>query len=265
MTSKQYLIGTCLGCKKCLYCGSELSIRKKSCLCDKTVKPSKDNRTAQVKVAFSRILKPNLSPKQLEFIQESVIRFGYSLDLNTAFKFSFCSACNSAFQRKKHIPTTPTSTSTLDRSSSEPANDFDEPDDKYELDTDEKLEELSISFNLTVKPSTGPALPSKWVEIEASSLDDILADIHYYIGKLTGNEEIMHSDYLVSFKPEKAVGAGTQLVDLQDYKKFLLDYKRLVDKKKNMMIVVLLKEKKKKKQKIMIIYLLIINSLCKFM
>src|SRR5581483_7551886 len=189
MASKQYLIGTCLGRKKCLYCGSELSIRKKSCSCDKTVKPSRGNRTDQVKVAFSRNSKPDLPPRQLEFIQERVNRFGYSLDLNTAFKFSFCPACNSAFQRKKHIPTTPTptSTSTLNRSSSEPGNDFDEPEDKYELDIDEKSEELIISFNLTVKPSTGPALPSKWVEIEVSSLDDILADIHYYVGKLTGN------------------------------------------------------------------------------
>ncbi len=78
---KQYLIGTCLGCKKCLYCGTELSIRKKACSCDKTVKPSKKNRTDKVKVAYPRISSPDLSPEPLKYIQESITRFGYSLNL----------------------------------------------------------------------------------------------------------------------------------------------------------------------------------------
>ena len=94
------------------------------------------------------------------------------------------------------------------------------------------------------------------MEVEVSSINDILADIHHHIGKLTGNEDIMHSDYLVSFKPEKSIGVGAQLVDIQDYKKFLSDYKKLLDKKKNMVILVSLKKEKKQKRKVRIIYLL---------
>ena len=75
------------------------------------------------------------------------------------------------------------------------------------------------------------------MEIKASSLDDILADVHYYIGKLTKDKEIMHSDYLVSYKSEKAAGVGAQLADVQDYKKFLLDYKKLSETKKNMTMI----------------------------
>jgi hypothetical protein len=56
---------------------------------------------------------------------------------------------------------------------------------------------------LTIKSSTDPTLPSKWVEIEASSLDDILACVHQYVVILTGDKEIMHSDYLVSYKLEE--------------------------------------------------------------
>ena len=56
---------------------------------------------------------------------------------------------------------------------------------------------------MIVKPFTDPSLPSKWLEIEVLSLDDILADVYYYVGKLTGDKDIMNSDYLVSFKPEK--------------------------------------------------------------
>ena len=94
------------------------------------------------------------------------------------------------------------------------------------------------------------------VKVEASSLDDILADIHHYVGKLTGDREIMHSDYLVSFKPEKSGGVGAQLEDIQDYKKFLSDYKRLVDKKKNVSIIVSLKKKKQKRKVTCFLFLL---------
>ncbi|CAB4419403.1 unnamed protein product [Rhizophagus irregularis] len=70
-------------------------------------------------------------------------------------------------------------------------------DGNYELEISEKSEAVQIiSFNLTIKSSTDPTLPSKWVEIEASSLDDILACVHQYVVILTGDKEIMHSDYL---------------------------------------------------------------------
>ncbi|RGB22652.1 hypothetical protein C1646_775749 [Rhizophagus diaphanus] len=83
------------------------------------------------------------------------------------------------------------------------------------------------------------------MEIEVLSLDDILVDVHRYIKKLTGDDEIMHSDYLIIFKPEKIAGSEVQLVDMQDYKKFLSDYKKLSDGKKNMIIMVSLKKKEK--------------------
>jgi hypothetical protein len=255
MTLTEYLIGTCLGCKKCLYCGDALSIRKRMCSCDKTIKPNKNNRTDQVKIAFPRISTPNLPLKQFEYIQEKVTQFNYSLDLSKKFKFTFCTACNSVFQRKKKFSAKCEVESNKNNSKNITSNnnsiDLDEFDDKYEPETSEKSEaEQTLSFNLIIKSATGPTLPSKWLEIEASSLDDILADVHFYVGKLTGDEKIMHSDYLVSFKPEKSAGVGAQLVDLQDYKKFLSDYKKLSDKKRNMVIVVSLqKEKKEKKQK----------------
>ena len=187
MASKEYLISTCLGCKKCLYCGIELSIKKKMCVCNKTIKPSIKNRTEQVKIAFSRISKPNLPLKQLEYIQESITRFDYSLDLSKTFKFSFCPACNSAFQRRKSNNILELSTLNSEfnsnRNNSENSEssynniDLDEPESEMNEKSD--IEQV-IAFNLIIKPYTGLALPSKWVEIGVSSLDDILADIHFY-------------------------------------------------------------------------------------
>ncbi|CAG8621213.1 27423_t:CDS:2 [Dentiscutata erythropus] len=37
-----YQIGTCYGCQKCLYCGII-----EDCECDKTIKPTKKNRTEE--------------------------------------------------------------------------------------------------------------------------------------------------------------------------------------------------------------------------
>ena len=83
------------------------------------------------------------------------------------------------------------------------------------------------------------------MKIEVLSIDNILADVYHHIRKLTGDKDIMHTDYLVSFKPKKSIGVEAQLVDIQNYKKFLLDYKKLLDKKKNMVILVSLKKEKK--------------------
>ena len=101
----EYLIGTCLGCKKCLYCGDKLSIRKRMCSCDKTIKPGKSNWTDKVKTVYPQVSTPQLSHKQLEYIQESVTQFNYSLDLNKNFHFTLCTACNSVFQRKRNSST----------------------------------------------------------------------------------------------------------------------------------------------------------------
>ncbi|CAG8755529.1 2489_t:CDS:2, partial [Rhizophagus irregularis] len=124
-------------------------------------------------------------------------------------------------------------------------------DNDLDNDNTTKIDEAEqvIAFNLVIKPSSGSILPSKWIEIKASSLDDIFAEVHYYIGKLIDSKEIVYSDYSITFKPEKTAGVGVGLIDIQDYKKFLLDYKKLLEAKKNRTIVVSMKKKEKQKQK----------------
>lgn len=235
----QYLIRTCLSCKKCLYCGVELSMRKRTCSCDKSIKPSKGNRNDKVKAAFPRVSSPDLKSGPLKFIREKVVKFGYTLDLNATFSFSLCSTCNSNYQRIRTNP----------NSYSERTLVIDSSDDDLENSDIDVSDEMvqDISFNLVIKPVKGSALPSKWVEIkEVTCLNDVLADIHHHTIKLSGDGETIHSDYVVTFKSEKAVGAGARLDDIQDYKKFLLDYKRLLDAKKNMTIIVSMRKKKRK-------------------
>jgi hypothetical protein len=142
----EYLIGTCLGCKKCLYCGIELSTRKKTCLCNKTIKPSKKNRTERVKVAYPRVSTPNLPPKQLEYLQESISQFGYSLDTNTKFNFTLCSLCHSVFQRRKSTPIL----KNIDSKENNLVNN--ELINECEIFDLEETVQI-ISFNLVIKPS----------------------------------------------------------------------------------------------------------------
>ncbi|RGB21730.1 hypothetical protein C1646_777387 [Rhizophagus diaphanus] len=151
----EYLIGTCLGCKKCLYCGNEL-----------------------IKVAYFRVSTPNLPSKQLEYIQESISQFSYSLDTNIKFNFTFCSSYNNAFQRRKSTP----NLKKIDSNENNLVNN--ELINEYETINLEEIMQ-TISFNLVIKPFNSAVLPSKWMEIEVLSLDDILIDVHHYIKKLT--------------------------------------------------------------------------------
>ncbi|PKC06961.1 hypothetical protein RhiirA5_418846 [Rhizophagus irregularis] len=157
------------------------------------------------------------------------------------YLISTCLDCKNVFiclQRKKSTP----NLKKIDSNENNLANN--ELINEYETINLEEIVQ-TISFNLVIKPFNSAALPSKWMEIEVLSLDDILVDVHHYVKKLIGDDEIIHLDYLITFKPEKIAVFGTQLVDMQDYKKFFSDYKKLSDGKKNMTIMVSLKKKKK--------------------
>ncbi|CAG8721029.1 516_t:CDS:2, partial [Racocetra persica] len=61
-TKLKYRRGTCFSCRKCLYCGIDL--QQQRCNCNLSDVPHKDNRTAAVKYAFTRVFKPNWIKEQ---------------------------------------------------------------------------------------------------------------------------------------------------------------------------------------------------------
>ncbi len=85
---------------KCMYCA------KTDCNCDKSVKPSKKNRTTTVKYFRSCIhyLDSNDNNNNDEVytkkVLESVEKFGYKVDLNKTFYYTLCSSCNSKAYRE---------------------------------------------------------------------------------------------------------------------------------------------------------------------
>ena len=289
---KMYKIGVCFGCQKCLYCGIDLKIE--TCNCKKTVKPSRKNWTDLVKHAYSRVFDPTSNSNQFEFIKIKNESFSYGYDLAKSFQFSFCSTCNSSYQRlankkpkssnnssqktltSKNISqlsketeiidleaisseishgTTSTSNSLSFHNESKHSNSETEDENNSEL-------EIEINYKLSIKQADGTFLPAKNYSVTISELDEFLLAIQNNITVLLQDNEINANDYSVSFKSEKAQGAGTLLVDMHDFENFKSEYIKIATTKRTMLIFITMKKKEKlvinTKRKKKVIYIIII-------
>jgi hypothetical protein len=254
----KYKRGTCFGCRKCLYCGVDL--QQQRCNCDVTKPPTRKNRTANVKFAFTRIFNPdNWMKVQISFIQEKVLKYNYSLDLKKPFNLSLCSRCNNNLSRL--VPTKvkkqkiSKSTSDLeeikDLTTSKAPETLESEEDTNSTDSDFEYE---FQYGVFIKLN-GKLQPAKWYKVTVSEIDEFLAEIHVNVVALTQDESIEACDYNVTFKSEKSSGAGTQLADAQDFKRFCSEYCKLSQKNVNMGIFITIKSQdlnKKKRKKVFI-------------
>jgi hypothetical protein len=279
----RYKRGTCFGCQKCLYCGVDLQQQK--CKCKTSMIPNKKNRTTAVKYAFTRIFSPDWTKDKISFIQEKVLKYNYSINLKNTFNFSLCSKCNNILSRltpknSKNIksiakPTETISnlevsqntqlkpevcdltildeTSTLQNSLEASESDENSEDNAYSADDNFEYE---FQYGICIKLD-GKLQPAKWYKVVVSGIDEFLAEIHTNVVTLTQKESIEACDYHVAFKSEKALGAGTQLVDAQDFQKFCLDYSKFRTRNVNMGIFITIKSQdlNKNKRKKKVVYL----------
>src|SRR6185436_20327995 len=82
-----YLRGTCLGCRKCLFCAADL--QKTICKCNLNLIPGKTNRTEAVKQVYTRCFEPNWAQAKFEFIQDKITKYNYKLNLKKVLDFHF--------------------------------------------------------------------------------------------------------------------------------------------------------------------------------
>src|SRR6266498_4736220 len=109
----KYKIETCFGCQKCLYCG--INLEKLTCKCRKTIKLTKKNRIDLVKNAYLRVFDPTSSIfNQVNFMKNRNEHFQYDYDLIKSFHLSFCSTCNSLYQRLKNSGISNDSSNSID-------------------------------------------------------------------------------------------------------------------------------------------------------
>ncbi|PKC53571.1 hypothetical protein RhiirA1_543156 [Rhizophagus irregularis] len=270
----RYKRGTCFGCQKCLYCGVDLQQQK--CKCKTSTIPNKKNRTTAVKYAFTRIFSPDWTKDKFSFIQEKALKYNYSINLKNTFNLSLCSKCNNTLSRltpknSKNIKSIVKPTETLpnlevsqntqlkpevcdltilDGASTQNSletleSDKNSEDNAYSADDDFEYE---FQYGIFIKLD-GKLQPAKWYKVVVSGIDEFLAEIHTNVVTLTQKESIEACDYHVAFKSEKALGAGTQLVDAQDFQKFCLDYSKFKKRNTNMGIFITIKSQDLNKNK----------------
>ncbi|GBB91281.1 hypothetical protein RclHR1_18470004 [Rhizophagus clarus] len=246
------------------------------------VKPTRSNRTNLVKNVYPRVFNPtSFSFNQLNFIKNKSEYFQYGYDLIESIQLTFCSACNSSYQRlssknskssnksnllKKTqdikitklveiketgetatvkvidleaITSSEVSTTIIQSASTSRYNDSGIEND------DDAEQELEVNYKLVIKQADGVTLLTKNYSVTISELDELLLAIQNNIVVLLKDEKINANDYNVSFKLEKAQGAGTLLVDVCDFRNFRSEYIKLAAAKKIILILIITKKKEK--------------------
>ncbi|CAG8702248.1 16434_t:CDS:2 [Cetraspora pellucida] len=120
---------------------------------------------------------------------------------------------------------------------SEIANSVTFKSDEKRISSDNKDVEHEYNYGVFIKLENVISLPAKWYTVKVSAVDELLSEIHSNIETLI-KKSIEASDYRVAFKPEKGAGAGTQLMDAQDFKKFQMDYNKYTLKNISMVFLI---------------------------
>ncbi|CAB4418466.1 unnamed protein product [Rhizophagus irregularis] len=220
-----YKIGTCFGCQKCLYCGVNLKIE--ICDCNKTAKPSRKNRTDLVKNAFTRVFNPISNPKQIDFIKNKNDSFTYEFNLAKDFQFSFCSTCNSSYQRLSNKKSKSNNSSQKVRTS------------ENVIQLEENIEIINVESTTEISQESTTSDGSTFYNKSKRSNSE------------TENEDSTELEIEVNYKlsikkaDEKTQGAGTLLVDVRDFENFKSEYTKLVATKKVMLISITMNKKEK--------------------
>lgn len=260
-TKLKYRRGTCFSCRRCMYCGVDLQQEK--CNCDLSNLPHRGNRTDAVKYAFTRAFDPSWIKEKVEFVHQKIECYNYLLSSKEAFSFTLCARCNSILLRisskAKKTQAMPNSIDdsevdtydlTIPVSETESEEKFycqsnekgyygneHENYDDNELLSDEEIE-YEYTYGVFIKLENRTSLPAKWYTTKVSTVDELLLEIHINVETLMNKIPIEPNNYRIAFKSEKAIGAGTQLVDIQDFKKFQTDYQKYKSKGINMALFI---------------------------
>src|ERR1043165_810207 len=210
-----YKLGTCFGCRKCLYCSFYLDQNK--CKCPHEEKPTKNNRTPQVQNAYTRNYNPTWPKVKLEYIQQRINKYNYQITLKKGLGTSWCSSCNSAFGRLKasvitKIPNikkskepifTPLEINNLIIETSHSSfieDNFSESDIKSDSEFESiksSDNEFEIDYRLFIKKADGNSVPAKCYIVKVLAIDDLLDNIRENVITLLENELVDPSDYTI--------------------------------------------------------------------
>lgn len=242
ISPRNYQIGTCFVCQLCMYCGIDLT--SNNCSCDKTIKPSKKNRTNQVPNFRNLAYKPDKIHEEIKkTISFSNQKYGYKLNMDLICNCILCSACNSQMNRdvkaadknkKFIIISSPTDDTSLQPPLPSTPSDT--------LPTPSQIEfklRLSIKQNKRVMP-----LVIVNFNLEDPSFIDFRNKLESYICEQVGL--VYSNEYTLAYKSQSENGSGTLLNNEDAFNEFLKDYQSITVGNKKVVIIVTLKESSKK-------------------
>ncbi|RIA93827.1 hypothetical protein C1645_761600 [Glomus cerebriforme] len=267
--SREYQVGTCFLCQKCLRCDNLLSF--KQCQCDL----SKKVIIREMRKSYSRVYDPitkhNIyNDLQLSELDKANKLYSYGIDFSQKFKYCLCSKCHSLMARlrksKKSLSTNMSEISnegSANSSSSKSQNTSDSGDDKVEFDENfekmidvEQVKNLDIETkqvvdNLEIEKSENDILkitfklvimrdgknsPAKWETIHRTDYNNFIKDLHIIIQDQV-NEFMLRNDFIISYRHAKGSGIGNYLLNETDWIMFLKEYQDLSSQEEIMMII----------------------------
>lgn len=245
--TRNYLPGTCYTCKKCLFCFENL--QAKTCKCKKTIKPKRKSKPKPGQQIYPRLFKPSQS-LATQFLFSANTKFQYNIDFNKEFSFTFCSACNSKFQRlkdkdklAKKLAKMPVKNMGKKSDSTFDIEDISSPEFFEEYKDIEEIK-LYIIVDKKGKKTTSKALTIKPVEYT-----NVMEKINAVVQKTFQNENIKLADFSMSYKAMNARGPSSELEDRCDFDEFIEDYKKVIAANKKMAVSIVLEDSMDEKAK----------------
>ena len=242
ISPRNYQIGTCFACQLCMYCGIDLT--SNNCNCDKTVKPTKKNRTDQVPNFRNLSYKPNKIHEEIKkTISFSNQKYGYKLNMELAHNCILCSACNSQMNRdvkaadknkKFIIISSPIDDTSLQTPLSSIPSNIPSTPSQIEF----KLR-LSIKQNKKVLPFVIISF-----NLENPNFMDFRNKLESYICEQVGL--VYSNEYTLAYKSQSENGSGTLLSNEDAFDEFLKDYQSITAGNKKVVIIVTFKESSKR-------------------
>jgi len=240
-----------------MYCGIDLTTN--NCNCDKTIKPTKKNRTRQVPNFRNLVYKPNQIHEEIKkTISFSNQKYGYKWNMELAHNCILCSACNSQLNRdvkaadknKKFIiiSSSPTNDTSLQLSSpSSPSS----PSIPSQM-------EFKLRMSIKQKKKVLPFVIISF-SLENPNFMEFRNKVESYICEQVGL--VYSNEYTLAYKSHSENGAGTLLDNEDAFNEFLKDYQSITAGNKKVVIIVTLKESPKKQLHQVFIILKLFNKI----
>jgi hypothetical protein len=256
---REYLSGTCYTCQKCLFC-----FTSESCECKKHIKPTRVSKPERGQQIYSRAFTPNNNLQiSNKFLFAANAKFQYNSNFNNTFSFTFCSACNSKFQRlkssdkiakqknrfvkkKEKKGVVDKITIRINKSTVKMSNkstDFDndeEDDDVSEFSEPEEYNLDEIKLHIVIEKKGKKTSTSKTITIKPVDYISAIEGINGAVRKVLKNNNLKPSDYSLSYKAINARGPSSELEDKLDFNEFIEDYKKIIAADKKMSVIVVI-------------------------